>query len=148
MTTNKFRSFKAGALLTITLMLAAKSPQAFAATLTVTSLADSGAGTLRDRIAVALSGDTIQFGLLGTITLNSELVVSKNLRIDGGLANQLRISGNNNSRVFNITNGSAQIFNMTITDGRVAGTNGPTGFNGENVYGGGNRVATGASLDL
>jgi hypothetical protein len=148
MTTNKFRSFKPVGLLTITLMLAATLPQAFAATLTVTSLADSGAGTLRDRIAVALPGDTIQFGVLGTVTLNSELVLSKNLRIDGGLANQLRISGNNNSRVFNITNGSAQIFNMTITDGRVAGTNGPTGFNGENVYGGGIRVANGASLDL
>jgi hypothetical protein len=132
----------------MTLALAAVSPQAFSAALTVTNLADSGGGTLRDLIAAALPGDTIQFGLSGTIILNSELVISKNLRINGLTANLLRITGNNHRRVFNITSGTAQIFNMTIADGRVSGTNGPAGSNGENVSGGGIRVADGATLDL
>jgi fibronectin-binding autotransporter adhesin len=143
-----FRYSKACAFLTMTLALAAAAPQTFSATLTVTNLADSGAGTLRNLIAAALPGDTIQFGLSGTISLNSELVLSKSLRINGLTANSLRLTGNNHSRIFNVTSGTAQIFNMTIADGRVAGTNGPTGLNGENVSGGGIRVANGATLDL
>src|SRR6266566_2398174 len=98
-----FKYSKACVFLTTTLALAAVAPQAFSTPLTVTSLADSGAGTLRDRIAAASPGDTIQFGLSGTITLNSELVISKSLRINGLTANSLRISGNDHSRVFNVT---------------------------------------------
>jgi hypothetical protein len=142
-----FKYSKACALLTIALA-AAISPHAFSTTLTVTSLADSGPGTLRDRIAAALPGDNIQFSVLGTMTLNSELVISKNLRIDGGSASSQKISGNNHSRIFNVTSGTAQIFNLTIADGRVNGATGSTGSNGENVFGGGIRVATGATLDL
>src|SRR6266481_3068211 len=144
----KFKYSKVCAFLTVTLASAAVSPRAFSTTLTVTSLADSGAGTLRDRIAAAVPCDTIQIGLSGAITLNSELVLSKDLRINGLTANSLRISGNNHSRVFNITSGSAQIYNMTIADGRVTGTNGATGLNGETVSGGGILVANGATLDL
>src|SRR5262245_13652799 len=143
-----FKYSKACAFLTMTLAVAAVAPQAFATPLTVTSLADSGAGTLRDRIAAALPGDTIQFGVTGAIILNSELVLSKNLRIDGTTANSLRISGNNHSRVFNITTGNVQIYNMTIADGRVVGTNGAAGLNAETVSGGGILVANGATLDL
>ncbi|HSU52918.1 MAG TPA: hypothetical protein VLT36_02525 [Candidatus Dormibacteraeota bacterium] len=144
----KSRYSKSCAFLALTLTLAAAAPQAFSVSLTVTNLADSGAGTLRDRLAAALPGDTIQIGLSGTITLNSELVLFKSLRINGPTANSLRISGNNHSRVFNITSGSAQIYNLTIADGRIAGTTGPAGLNGENVSGGGIRVANGATLDL
>jgi hypothetical protein len=132
----------------MTLAAAAISPRAFSAPLTVTSLADSGAGTLRDRIAAASPGDTIQFGLSGTIILNSELVLSKSLQINGLTANSLRISGNNHSRVFNITSGNVQIYNLTIADGRVVGTNGAAGQNAETVTGGGICVANGATLDL
>src|SRR5208282_6557484 len=42
-----------------------------AAVLTVTSLADSGPGTLREEITIASSGDTIQFGVTGVIGLMS-----------------------------------------------------------------------------
>ena len=52
-----------------------------AATLMVTSLADSGAGSLREQIANAANGDTINFQVTGTITLTSgQLVVSKDLK--------------------------------------------------------------------
>ena len=87
---------KACRFLTTTLALTAVAPQTFSATLTVTNLADSGPGTLRERIAAALPGDTIQFGIVGTMTLNSELVLSKSLRINGPGASSQKISGNNN----------------------------------------------------
>jgi predicted outer membrane repeat protein len=75
-------------------------------TLTVTSIADSGAGTLRADIAAAQSGDTINFAtsLDGkTITLTSgELYITKGLTIQGPGAGQLTISGNKHSRVFEV----------------------------------------------
>src|SRR5262249_23036 len=55
---------------------------------TVTSAADSGAGSLRDTVTAALPGDTIQFdaSLAGqTITLTTaEIAIGKPLTIDGG----------------------------------------------------------------
>src|SRR5690349_8204528 len=57
-----------------------------AATLTVTSTADSGAGSLRQAILDAASGDTINFALPSnsTITLaTAELAISKSLTITG-----------------------------------------------------------------
>ncbi len=124
--------------------LAVASPQAFGAVLTVTTLADSGPGSLRDRIAAAQPGDTIRFDINGTIFLDSELTITNDLRIEGQTF--LRVSANNKSRVFNIKSGSVSIFTMGISDGRVVGTNGPAGSNGENVYGAGIFVASGAEL--
>jgi hypothetical protein len=59
---------------------------------TVTNNADSGAGSLRQAIADAASGDTINFAatLNGqTITLASELLINKNLTVSGPEANLL-----------------------------------------------------------
>src|SRR5215471_2448675 len=131
----------------ITLAISASVP-AHAATLTVTNLADSGPGTLRERIAAAAAGDTINFGVVGKITLASELTISQNLTIRGPGVQSLQVSGNNSTRVFHVMAGSVGINSMTITDGRVFGTNGPAGFNGENVSGGGILVENGASLGI
>jgi hypothetical protein len=60
------------------------------ATYTVTSLADSGAGSLREAITLAnTSGgaDTIEFGVAGTISLSSALpTIDEQLAIDGSTA--------------------------------------------------------------
>src|SRR5262249_24642925 len=102
-------------------------------TLAVTSYLDNGsAGTLRSVIAAASSGDTINFapGLAGrTITLGSELAITKSLDIEGLGANQLTISGNNHSRVFDITGyvATVTLAGLTISDGldeSIGGFNG------------------------
>jgi hypothetical protein len=96
-------------------------------TLTVTSLADDGsAGTLRSVIGSASSGDTITFGVTGTITLiGGTLEINKNLTISGpGLAN-LTISGNHNYTVFLADSGaSVSISGVTIQDGLGGGNGG------------------------
>src|ERR1700675_2839393 len=85
-----------------------------AATLTVTTTADSGAGSLRAAIASAAAGDTIQFSaaLHGqTITLTSaELVIDKDLTLDGPGATQLTVKRSTAGttpifRIFEITPG-------------------------------------------
>src|SRR2546426_3931515 len=55
----------------------------YAATITVTSTADSGTNTLRDAIANAASGDTIEFAVTGTISTFSGLLIKKSLVING-----------------------------------------------------------------
>ncbi|MEG4121809.1 DUF4347 domain-containing protein, partial [Microcoleus sp. N9_B4] len=97
------------------------------ATITVTNSNDSGPGSLRDAIASAAAGDTIQFAstLAGqTITLsNGQLVINKNLTIDAVGAANLTISGNNTSRVIR-TEGATNVTlkNLIVANGKVSGT--------------------------
>jgi hypothetical protein len=91
-------------------------------TLTVTSIADSGAGSLRADIAAANNGDTINFAssLKGqTITVTSgELLINKGLTIQGPGAAQLTISGGNVSRVFDVTSSQpVMLTGLTISNG-------------------------------
>lgn len=93
-------------------------------TFTVTNLADSGAGSLRDAIDQAnghAGADVVRFqaGLSGTVTLTSgQLEISDDLTLDGPGANRITISGNNASRVFAIDPGvTATIDRLTIADG-------------------------------
>lgn len=90
---------------------------------TVTNLADSGPGTLRQAIADALPGDVIDFGVTGTITLTSgELVVTNDLSLIGPGATNLTVSGNNSHSVFVISSGIVELSGMTIANGMTAGT--------------------------
>jgi hypothetical protein len=71
------------ALLGLALLLGALGA-ARADTLTVVNLDDSGPGSLRQAIADATPGDTIDFAVTGTITLTSgELVITNDLTISG-----------------------------------------------------------------
>ena len=108
-----------------------------AATISVTSTNDSGAGSLRQAIADSVNGDTIDFdpSLNGqTITLVSdELLVSKNISINGPGPNNLTINGNHAWRVFHVIGGvTATIDGLTITNGFVSGF-APNG-NGGGIY--------------
>lgn len=72
---------------------------------------DAGAGSLRQAIIDACPGSTITFAsplfdTAQTITLTSgQLLLNKNLTIQGTGANLLTISGNNASRVFQVKSG-------------------------------------------
>jgi filamentous hemagglutinin family protein len=114
------------------------------AILTVLNTNDTGGGSLRNLIAGAFAGDTIRFDSTGLfsspqiIALTSgELLINKNLTIQGTGANNLTVSGNNTSRVINIAAGTVNIDGLTVADGRFSGGNG-AGIN----------VAAGATLNL
>ena len=94
-----------------------------AATRVVTTLADSGLGSLRQALADAQDGDTITFGVTGTIPLsNGPLVIAQDVLIEGPGAAQLTISGNQTSRVFVVPSGvTATIAAVTIREGRITG---------------------------
>ncbi len=90
----------------------------------VTNLLDNGAaGTLRDAIDHAAASDTISFapGLAGTITLTQgELLLVKDLDIEGPGAGAITISGHKASRAFEVAAGhSVTIAGLTISDGRA-----------------------------
>lgn len=98
------------------------------ATITVQSAADDGTVNaancpgascrLRDAIAMAASGDTINFGGDYTITLTvGALTIDKNLTIDGA-GHTITISGNHAVRVFYVNSGyTVNLQDLTITQG-------------------------------
>ncbi len=100
----------------------------------VTSLADSGAGSLRAALAAATPGETITFGgaaTSGTITLTSgELLVNKGLTLDG--AGQITVSGNNASRVFRVDDSLSTLANVTMRGLNVTG--GRSASDGAGIY--------------
>ncbi|HZR62795.1 MAG TPA: right-handed parallel beta-helix repeat-containing protein [Xanthobacteraceae bacterium] len=112
------------------------------ATITVTNLNDNGAGSLRQAIADAGPGDTIDFaaGLTGgTLTLTSgELAITTDVTIDGDItgdgAPDITIEGGFNIRPFDISAGNATLNGLAITGGSVSS-------NGGGVY-----VGNGAGL--
>lgn len=119
----------------ILLLLLFATISANAATRTVTSLTDSGTGSLRQVIADAASGDTIVFGVAGTITLtNGQLVVSKNLSILGADASAQIISGNHRTRVIHMNaNVNLTLSSVTIARGLAE--------NGAGIYNAGGTLA-------
>jgi hypothetical protein len=91
-----------------------------ATTIGVTNTNDSGAGSLRQALAIANDGDTIDAtGVSGVITLTTgELLVEKNVTITGGGADVLAIDGNATSRIFHIGSGeTVTISGLTIRNG-------------------------------
>src|SRR4051794_16834749 len=125
------------------------------AILTVNTLVDenNGVGTggvsLREAVAAAGSGDTINFSVTGSINLTNtgsgHIQINKNLTIQGPGANLLTIkafdpdaAGTNDSdgqRVFLIDNGSSSLVNVTISG--LTLTNGdPTIDDPDNAGGG------------
>lgn len=92
-------------------------------TLTVTSTADSGTGSLRAEIAAAQNGDTIVFdpSLSGqTVSLSSgPLAISASITIQG--AGAVAVSGNNQVQLFDIlNNASVTLSGLTIENGVAA----------------------------
>jgi Dockerin type I domain len=102
-----------------------------AATITVTSGGDAGAGTLRAAIASAVAGDVIDFSGVTTVTLTSgELTIDKNLTINGGTGVTITRSAAIDFRIFTIS-GATVVFNkLSITNGKDASQAGGINNNG------------------
>ena len=89
---------------------------------------DSGAGSLRQAILDACAGSTITFAanVNGTITLTSgDLIIDKNLTIQGPGANLLTISGNQQWRIFtlfNTTPASLSLSGLSLRNGNGQST--------------------------
>ncbi|MES2070974.1 MAG: DUF4214 domain-containing protein [Pseudomonadota bacterium] len=103
------------------------------ATVTITNGNNTGAGSLRNAIAVAGVGDTVTSNASRTVTLSSgELVINKNLTIDFDLDDNgtpdVVVNANYSSRAFNITTGTVVLDGVTITHGLISGSGG-TSFN-------------------
>ncbi len=104
----------------------------------VTTLADGGAGSLRQVIASSVPGANVIFVTNGMIVLTSgSLILSNNLSIIGPGATNLAISGNKAGRVFTISpTATVKISGLTICNG--LGASGSVGSIGQGVapYGG------------
>ncbi len=113
--------------------------------ITVNTLIDvnnpvDGLTTLREAVAAAAAGDTIDFSVTGTINLTNlgQILINKNLTINGPGANLLTINAfdptpaSNNgdgSRIFNVDDSTATvrtvaISGLTLANGDVAGPGG------------------------
>src|SRR5437016_5190789 len=97
--------------------------------ITVTNLNDSGSGSLRQALADANDGDTIEFAVTGTISLTSgELVIDKNIIISGPGPALLTVARSQQAadfRIFNIPpSHTAEIDGLTITGGSLVANGG------------------------
>ena len=89
--------------------------------LTVTNNNESGTGSLREALANAQPGDTLEFdpslsNQTITLTTQLEIAIGQDLTIDGTKAPNLTISGNNQTRIFHIDSASVNPTDVTITN--------------------------------
>lgn len=104
----------------------------YAGTITVTNLNDAGAGSLRAAVASAVSGDTIVFGVTGTILFTGSSInnINKDVHIVGPGAGLLTIDGSGNSGFFtNQGTSNSSISGLTVTNCDANGAiYGPSGI--------------------
>src|SRR5262245_7090832 len=91
----------------------------------VTNRNDSGPGSLRNALAVANDGDTIDAtGVSGTIWLTSgALQITHNVTINGPGAGNLAVNGNATFRVFENSASDVTIYGFTIKNGNSSNAN-------------------------
>jgi len=112
------------------------------ATITVSNNSDSGVGSLRQALSDAVSGDIVTFNGGMTVNLNSQLIITKNLTVDGDLNNDgvadVTLSGQYKTQVMRINSGvTATLDGLVITQGLVAGNGANAGVDGTAAMGGG-----------
>ncbi|WP_256345047.1 Ig-like domain-containing protein [Pseudomonas gingeri] len=112
------------------------------ATLTVTNSGDTGAGTLRQALSDAVTGDIVTFSSSMTVNLNSQLVITKNLTVEGDLNHDgvadVTISGQYKTQVLQVNSGvTATLDGLIITKGLAVGNGAAAGTDGTAAMGGG-----------
>ena len=114
----------------ITVLLAALAPvsPAYADSCLVTTDVDSGAGSLREKIADPVC-DTITFDGDYTIVLASQLTIDRNVTIDGA-GHSVTVSGNHAVRAFEILpDVTFNLSNLSIADSGAG-----IGYSGGGIY--------------
>ena len=118
-------------LVVILVLFTSGAVESYAATVVVTKVADTADGvcdedcSLREALAIASSGDIINFSSLFSLPqtirlVRGQLVIDKNLRIKGPGSGLLTLSGNNAGRIFYLTAPDAiEISGMRLTEGRL-----------------------------
>ncbi len=90
---------------------------------------DSGVGSLRQAVSDAAEGDIIGFdGAVTTISLHSEILINKDLSIDG--AGHITLSGSNQTRLFYLYKNGLEL------QVNLSGLTMDAAYNTANVYGG------------
>lgn len=113
---------------------------AMATIITVTNTNDTGAGSLRDAVSIAVAGDTIIFDAntdgVEIMLTSGEILLNKELNITGNGMNTTIIDGSSISRVFYIDNSGTN--NDTINISSLTVQNGYDSGNGGGISDGGN----------
>ncbi|WP_404940418.1 Ig-like domain-containing protein [Pseudomonas chlororaphis] len=112
------------------------------ATWTATNNANTGVGSLRAALASAQNGDIVTFSSGMTVQLTAELLVNKNVTIDGDLNNDgvadVTLDGQYKTRVIEVTSGSTVTLDgLVITRGLVSGNGGNGGYGATGAMAGG-----------
>ncbi|WP_454846819.1 Ig-like domain-containing protein [Pseudomonas farris] len=112
------------------------------ATWTATNNANTGVGSLRAAIASAQNGDIVTFNASMTVQLTSELLINKNITVDGDLNNDgaadVILDGQYRTRVIEVTSSSiVTLDGLVITRGLVSGTGGNGGYGATGAMAGG-----------
>ncbi|WP_144399779.1 DUF4347 domain-containing protein, partial [Pseudomonas avellanae] len=98
------------------------------ATFTVTSTSNTGTGSLREALTNAQNGDIVTFSTGMTVALQSQLVVSKNITLDGDLNNDgvadVTLDGQNRTSVIRVNSGAPATLDGVIITRGVASTAG------------------------
>ncbi|MGH8346249.1 MAG: Ig-like domain-containing protein, partial [Pseudomonas sp.] len=112
------------------------------ATWTATNNANTGVGSLRAALASAQNGDIVTFNGSMTVQLTSELLINKNVYVDGDLNNDgaadVILDGQYRTRVIEVASGSTVTLDgLVITRGLVAGNGGNGGYGATGAMAGG-----------
>jgi hypothetical protein len=112
------------------------------ATWNATNNLNTGVGSLRAAIASAQNGDIVSFSSSMTVQLTSELLINKNITVDGDLNNDgaadVILDGQYRTRVIEVTSGSTVTLDgLVITRGLVSGTGGNGGYGATGAMAGG-----------
>ncbi|HJR28897.1 MAG TPA: DUF4347 domain-containing protein, partial [Pseudomonas sp.] len=112
------------------------------ATWTATNNANTGVGSLRAALASAQNGDIVTFSSGMTVQLTSELLINKNVTVDGDLNNDgaadVILDGQYRTRVIEVSSGSiVTLDGLVITRGLVSGNGGNGGYGATGAMAGG-----------
>ena len=112
------------------------------ATITVSNSSDSGVGSLRQALSDSVAGDIVTFNSAMTVNLNSQLVIAKNLTVDGDLNNDgvadVTLSGQYKTQVLKVNSGvTATLDGLVITQGLAVGQGANAGSDATSSMGGG-----------